>query len=85
MDMRLCHRLTIACDYGLYGKISYVLPTFDTITVSSDFADSVTLEILVLSEKLSALTKELTEITGGAAVITDMGEQFEDFSEVVKS
>ena len=85
MDMRLCHRLTIACDYGLYGKISYALPNFDTITVSSDFADSVTLEILVLSEKLDALFKELTEITGGAAVITDLGEQFEDFSGVVKS
>ena len=84
MNMCLCHRLTITSDYGMYGKISYLLPNFDTITVSSDFADDVTLEILVLSEKLDALTKELTEVTNGCAKIVDKGELFEDFSSVQK-
>ena len=59
MDMRLCHRLQITADYGMYGKISYILPNFSTITESSDFGSDVTLEILVLSEKLESLTKEL--------------------------
>lgn len=84
MDMRLCHRLSIVTDYGMYGKISYILPSFDTITVSSDFGSDVTLEILVLSEKLDSLTKELTEVTNGSAVVTDMGESYEDFSSVLK-
>lgn len=84
MDMCLCHRLKICTDYGMYGKLTYILPNFETITVNSDFADSVTLELLVLSEKLSALISEITEITNGSAEITDCGELFEDFSSVRK-
>ncbi len=83
MDMRLCHRLSISADYGMYGKISYILPRFDTITVSSDFGSEVTLEILVLSEKLEALKTELTEVTNGSATVSDLGEAYEDFSSVL--
>jgi len=83
MDMRLCHRLKIETDYNLYGKISYILPNFNIITVNSDFADTVTLEILVMSERLDALKKELTEVTNGSANVTDEGELFEDFSSVI--
>lgn len=82
MDMRLCHRLKISTDYGMYGKISYLLPAYDTITVSSEFGSEVTLEILVLTEKLDALKKELTEVTNGSVILTDEGELFEDFSSV---
>lgn len=84
MDMRLCHRLRINADYGMYGKISYILPNFDVITVNSDFGSSVTLEILVQNELLPSLIKELTEITNGTTEITDHGEFFEDFSSVIK-
>ena len=82
MNMCLCHRLKITADYGMYGKISYLLPNFDTITVNSDFGSDVTLEILVLSEKLEVLKNELTEATNGSVNITDCGELFEDFSSV---
>lgn len=84
MDMRLCHRLKITTDYNMYGKISYILPDFDIININSDFADTVTLEILVMSEKFSALQKEITEITNGSAEITDCGELYEDFSNIIK-
>lgn len=83
MDMRLCHRLTIKTDYNLYGKINYILPNFNVIIVNSDFTDAVTLEILVMSEKLEALRKELTEITNDSAEVTDFGELYEDFSSVM--
>lgn len=82
MNMCLCHRLKITADYGMYGKISYLLPNFDTITINSDFGSDVTLEILVLSEKLDVLKSELTEATNGSVIITDCGELFEDFSSV---
>ena len=84
MNMCLCHRLNISADYGMYGKIAYVLPNYDTITVNSDFGSNVKLEILVLNEKANALKKEITEITNGSAVITDCGELYEDFSSVIK-
>ncbi|MBR6967284.1 MAG: YigZ family protein [Ruminococcus sp.] len=84
MDMRLCHKLRIKADYGMYGKISYLLPNYETITVSSDFGSDVVLEILVLSEKLDSLKKELTEATNGTVETEDCGELFEDFSSVIK-
>jgi uncharacterized YigZ family protein len=82
MNMCLCHRLKITTDYGLYGKISYLLPSFGTLTVSSDFGSEVSLEILVLSEKLAALREQLIEAANGAVTIEDCGESFEDFSVV---
>ena len=85
MNMCMCHRLKITADYGMYGKISYLLPNYETITVNSDFGSDVTLEILVLSEKLDALKKELIEVTNGSVDITDCEELFEDFSSVKKN
>lgn len=66
----------------MYGKIAYILPNFDTITVNSAFESDVALEILVLSDKAEALQKELVEITNGSVTISDCGELFEDFSSV---
>lgn len=83
MDMRLCHRLKITTDYGLYGKLSYILPNYQTITVDSDFGQDVTMEILVMSDKLNALIKDITETTNGSAAVEDCGELFEDFSAVI--
>ena len=85
MNMCMCHRLKITADYGMYGKISYILPNYDTITVNSDFGSDVTLEILVMSEKLDALKKELVEVTNGSVNIEDCEELFEDFSSVQKN
>lgn len=82
MDMRLCRKLRITADYGMYGKLAYLLPGYDTITVSSDFGSDVTLEILVLSEKLDALKKDVTEATNGQAQIIELDELYEDFSSV---
>lgn len=83
MDMRLCHRLRISTDYGLYGKLSYILPNYKTITVSSDFGQDVVLEILVMSDMLDPLIKDITETTNGSASVSDCGELFEDFSSVI--
>ena len=84
MNMCQCHRLRITTDYNMYGKISYILPTFDTIVTDSVFESDVIIEILVLNEKLMSLVKKITEITNGSAVIEDTGEFFRDFSAVKK-
>lgn len=82
MNMCLCHRLEISTDYNMYGKISYILPAFETITESSDFGETVLLTVLVLSERLDAFLKEITEITNGSASVNDLGELYNDFSSV---
>lgn len=82
MNMCLCHRLEISTDYNMYGKISYILPAFETITESSEFGETVLLTVLVLSERLDAFLKEITEITNGSASVNDLGELYNDFSSV---
>lgn len=85
MNMCVCKKIRIECDYSLYGKISYLLPNYETIILKSDFGSSVLLDILVLAEKYNALVKELTEATNGAASVTELEELYYDFSSVKKS
>lgn len=82
MDMRLCRKLRITAEYTMYGKISYILPNYNTITVNSDFGQAVSLEILALSENLQVLTKEITDVSNGTALIEDLGEMYQDFSSI---
>lgn len=82
MNMCECIKLEIKTDYSLYGKISYILPNYQTITLSSDFGSIVSLEILVLKEKYKALIKEITEITNGTAEIIEKEQLYYDFSSV---
>lgn len=84
MNMCLCRRIRITADYAMYGKISYILPEYETITVNSDFGTNITLEILVLSEKLDGLKAKLIEITNGTVIITECEELYEDFSAIKK-
>lgn len=82
MNMCLCRRMQITADYNMYGKIIYILPEYDTITLNSDFSGNVTMEILVLSEKADELTKKLTDITNGTVSIAETDELYYDFSSV---
>lgn len=84
MNMCQCRKLKIETDYSLYGRIAYLLPSYETITLSSDFGGNISMEILVLSEKYEALLKGLTEATNGAVSVTDCGELYHDFSSVKK-
>lgn len=84
MNMCLCRRIRITADYAMYGKISYILPEYETMTVNSDFGTNITLEILVLSEKLDGLKAKLIEITNGTVNITECEELYEDFSAIKK-
>lgn len=84
MNMCLCRRIRITADYAMYGKISYILPEYETMTVNSDFGTNITLEILVLSEKLDGLKAKLIEITNGTIKITECEELYEDFSAIKK-
>lgn len=85
MHMCHCRLVKITSDYNMYGKITYLLPDFETITLSSDFGSDVSLEILVLSERYDALVKQLTDVTNGSVSIEDCGERYHDFSSVKKS
>ena len=80
MNMCLCRHLTLKMDYNMYGKISYYLPKFQTITINTTFTAEAVLELLVLSEKCNALISEITDISNGTVSIISGNETYEDFS-----
>lgn len=79
LNMCECYRCRVKCDYSLYGKISYILPEFETITESSDFSDIVELTLLIKSEKFDDFYKKLIDTTNGSAEITKSELLFENF------
>lgn len=80
MLMCNCFELTIKTDYNLYGKINYILPDFEVKITSTEFTDDVTIKLLVKSEFVDLLEKEITEITNGQAKIIRSDEKFADFA-----
>ena len=59
------HRIRYAIDYGRYGKVSYLLPEFETVDAGSDFGEKITLLFDIRTELLPALEARLTEAFNG--------------------
>lgn len=74
MHMTTCHVVRVACDYGLYGKISYLLPQYNIQTLDTSFTDSVEMLLLIRADRTEAFTKELTELSAGK-VLPDLVEE----------
>lgn len=75
-------RLKIVMDYGLYGKVRYLLPDYGILEVQSDFGEAVTLCIDVKKETHPLLEARLTEISCGTIQTTVLMEHYADFSSV---
>lgn len=63
-------RLSIGTDYNGIGKIQYILGQNGITTLSSEYADTVTLEVLTPLPRLHSLMAAITEGTGGRARLT---------------
>lgn len=66
--MNPCTVLEMAFDYGLYGKISYILPKYNAQTLASDFGAVVTVKLMMTSDKVMAFQKELAELTAATVI-----------------
>ena len=80
MHMCSCCRVTLNCDYSLYGKLTYVLPEFEIKTVSEEFADDVKLILLVKDEFFTMFSDKVTDISGGRIALNVEKDLWEDFS-----
>lgn len=67
--------------YDLYGKVTYILPRHQVLTMDSDFGEGVRLRLLCKRERLAALTGELTELSAGTVTPFLVEEKFADFPE----
>ncbi len=68
--MRYGYGLTIVTDYNGIGKIQYLMGQRGISTEEADYAEQVTVRIMVPCEEKDAVIKEITEATAGRAQIT---------------
>ena len=74
LEKQLASKLTVETDYTGLGKIQYILGEEKISTLDSQYADKVSLTLLVPVDQLDPLMEKLTEGTNGRCVM-EPGEQ----------
>ena len=74
LEKQLARKLTVETDYTGLGKIQYILGEEKISTLDSQYADKVSLTLLVPVDQLDPLMEKLTEGTKGRCVM-EPGEQ----------
>ena len=79
--MSPCTVLQMDIDYGQYGKITYILPKYHTVTLESDFGAAVRMQILIKDKYIESFRKELTELTSATVVPYELEHRFDEIPE----
>ena len=74
--MSPCTEVSFVADYGLYGKITYILPNYYAKTMESVFEDNVRLKLLLKDKYLDSFKKEITEISSGTVGISEENKYY---------
>ena len=81
MYMSDCSRLEFSVDYTLYGKVSYLLPSYKVITEREDFADRVNISLLVRKVYAEDLKAKLVDASNGSIELSETTGLIADFGE----
>ena len=65
--------MVICTDYNGIGKIQYVAGQMGITILDTEYTDRVTVTLMVPAEQKGSFTAQVTEKTGGKAVIEDAG------------
>ena len=63
-----CVVFSLELGYEVYGKITYLLPQFQILTLDSDFGVVVRMKLKIPQEKFQGFSSHLTEITAATVV-----------------
>lgn len=80
LAMCVCRPVNITVDYNLYGKVSYILPEFEIKLLDTEYAENVTVRMLVKKDFTEPFIQKLTDITNGNLLIVQGDECFENFA-----
>ncbi|MCM1330384.1 MAG: YigZ family protein [Ruminococcus sp.] len=78
--MRRCRPINVVVDYNLYGKIGHVIPEFEAKILNTEYAENVTVKLIVRKELAEKFTEKITDITNGSAVFQMFDECYENFA-----
>lgn len=79
--MSPCTVLELDIDYGLYGKLSYILPKYEIVTRSADFGVAVRMQLLMKDCYLEGFKRELQEITSATVFPYEVEHCYADLAE----
>lgn len=63
------YKLSVTLDYTSYGKLEYMLRENQIPVVDSDFGSSVSISCMIPEESADAITKAISELSAGSAVL----------------
>lgn len=72
-------RIRYVIDYTNYGKVSFMLPEFETVDAGSDFGEKVTLLFDLKTDRFPALESKLTEAFNGKPALEILETHFVSF------
>lgn len=76
IDMLLCRKLTISCDYTMLGKIQSELHNMDVIIGDTEYTDNVQIPIQIPVNDYDRVRAAIVELTNAKAILTDGGEAY---------
>ena len=74
--MRAGHEVEVSTDYNGIGKILYLLGNAGIEPTSSDYTDKVVLRLIIPSEEVERIHKDMVEITGGKVGVRKIKELY---------
>ena len=80
VEMRLCDRALIRCDYPQYGRVASLVPEAGGLVADTRYTDRVEVEFLLPRGLREPMQKKLTELSAGALHIEVTGEEYAPFS-----
>lgn len=66
----------VNCSYDMFGKVKYLVENNEYILDSIDYGEMVTVNVSVKTENADRFKKDIIDVTNGAAVINETGENF---------
>ena len=72
--------VSLSFDYGLYDRILRLLPEFDIRIIEQDFADDVSMKLLIKDELCGGFSLKLRDMTNGKLIPEFSDEYFADFA-----
>ena len=79
VTMRPCAVLRLSADYGLYGRLSSLVPECGGFVDDTRFADGVTLTFRIPCAQTGEFEKKLTDLSFGKLKCEQLGEIFAPF------
>lgn len=79
LTMTEAREVAFSLDYSLYDRVVRLIPEFGAKTVSQDFADSISLRLLIRDELCGGFCARLSDISNGRLTPSVSDVRFADF------